>query len=95
MNIFGRLLAFVRQVMTKMVPAQSIEQAERIETPLSSEMQTALELWHDMYTDKAPWLKPAHVHSAGYPVLISAEVARQITTEMKWHISAKAKVEGE
>lgn len=95
MNIFSRLIAFIRQVMNRMIPAQSVEQVEHIETPLSTEMQNALELWHDMYTDKAPWLKNDHVHSAGYPVLICAEMARQIVTEMKWHISAKAHVEGE
>ena len=95
MNIFGRLLAFIRQVMNKMIPAQSVEQVEHIETPLSTDMQNALELWHDMYTDKAPWLSDEHVHSAGYPVLICAEVARQVVTEMKWHISAEATAEGE
>lgn len=80
MNIFGRLLTFIRQVMNRMIPSKSVEQVEKIETPLSTEMQEALELWHEMYTDKAPWLTAEHVQSCGYPVLICAEVARQVVT---------------
>lgn len=68
---------------------RTIEQVERIETPLSNEMVTALDLWHDVYRDKAPWLTPDTVKSMNLPALIASEIARQVTLEMKWNITGK------
>lgn len=76
-----------------MIPYKNIETVERIETPLSQEMVNALDTWYDMYRDKAPWLKENTVKSMNLAALISAEVARMITIEMKWNITAKAKGE--
>ena len=76
-----------------MIPYRNIEQAEQIETPLSTEMTTALENWYAMYLNKAPWLNDSTVKSLNLPALISSELARQIVLEMKWNITGKAKTE--
>lgn len=70
-----------------MFPARSIEQVEHIDTPLTSDMVTALENWCDMYRNKASWLREGTVKSLNLPALISSEIARQIVLEAKWSIT--------
>lgn len=82
-NIFQ----LIRQVINRMFPAKSIEQVERIESPLTSEMITALENWADMYTNQAPWLREGTVKSLNLPALIASEIARQVVMEVKWNIT--------
>ena len=89
--IFSRLIALIRQVIHKLIPYKNIESVERVETPLSNEMATALDLWYAMYINKSPWLKQDTVKSLNLPALISSEIARQITIEMKWNITGKSK----
>ena len=91
MNIFVMLYSKIREVLRRMIPYRNIEQAESIETPLSAEMTTALENWYSMYLNKAPWLSDDSVKSMNLPALISSELARQITLELKWNITAKGK----
>ena len=68
-------------------PYKSIENAEHVNTPLTSEMQNALDLWYQMYTDKAPWKNGENSTTLNLPALIASEVARQVTLEMKWSIT--------
>lgn len=72
-----------------MLPYKNIEGVEKIQTPISPEMTTALDLWYNMYLDKAPWLAPDFMKSLGLPSFICAEIARQMILEMKWSITAK------
>ncbi len=87
--MFSRLLNLIKQVVRKIFPFKDVETAERIETPLSSEMVQALDTWYNMYCNKADWLKSDTVKSLNLPAHIAAEMARQIVLEMKWHITAK------
>jgi len=89
--LFSRLIAFLRSVIHKMLPYKSIEQAEHIESPLSVEMITALDLWYQLYLDQAPWLKENTVKSMNLPAFICSEIARQVVLELKWNITGKAK----
>ena len=73
-----------------MIPYRSIETAEKIETPLSTDMVNALNLWYDLYRNQAHWLGgEENVRSLNLPALISSEIARQIVLEMKWNITGK------
>ena len=74
-----------------MIRYKDIETAERVETPLSNEMATALDEWYAMYLNKAEWLKPDTVKSLNLPAFISSELARQIVLEMQWSITGKGK----
>ena len=49
--------AFVKGVINRMFPAKNVEQALKIETCISSMMQTRIELWQRMYSGMAPWCK--------------------------------------
>ena len=73
-----------------MIPYRSIEQVESIETPLSTEMVNALDLWYRLYLNQAYWLGgESSVKSMNLPAFISSEIARQIVLEMKWNITGK------
>lgn len=73
-----------------MIPYKNIEQVERVDTPLSTDMVNALNLWYMLYLNKAHWLGgDANVRSLNLPAFISSEIARQITLEMKWSITGK------
>ena len=92
--MFSKLMQFIRQVIFRMVPYKSIEAAARIESPLSQEMVSALNDWYDIYRDKAPWLKKDTVKSLNLPAFICAEIARQITLELKWDITGPVDADG-
>ena len=91
MSIFSRIASMIREVIRRVIPYKSIESVERIESPLTTDMVNALDTWYDIYRDKAPWKKEDQVKSLNLGALISSEVARQITIEMKWNITAKKK----
>lgn len=85
------LISFVKGVFRKMLDFRTISQAESVTTPLSPEMQNALQLWESLYTGRAFWLfdKDNPVKSMNLPAFISSELARQITLEMNVSISGK------
>lgn len=90
MNIFSKILARIREVLGRMIPYRNIEQAERIDTPLSTEMTNALDLWYRLYLDRPPWKGgDAEVRTMNLPSFICSEIARQVTIEMKWSITGK------
>lgn len=90
MNLFTSFTTRIREVFRRMVPYKSIEQAEKVETPISTEMTNELDTYYKMYTDKAEWLSDDHVHSLNLASQISAEFARQMLIEMKWSITGKS-----
>lgn len=88
--MFSRILQMIRQVIHRMIPYKSIEQATSIETPLSTEMAQALDDWYDLYRNMAPWRKGkdgADVKSLNLASQICSTLARQIVLEMKWNIT--------
>ncbi len=87
--MFSRLMAFIRQVIRKMLPLRNIEQVEKIETPLSADMINALDEWYKAYCDQAPWINGDTVKSMNLPAMIASEIARQVTLEMQWNITGK------
>lgn len=95
--MFAKLINLIRSVVHKMIPYRSIESVEQIETPLSADMINALNDWHDMYMNQAPWLNEDEdndlpiVKSLNLPAFIASEIARQIIIELKWDITGKKK----
>ena len=87
--MFSKIVQMIRQVIRKVIPLRSIEQAETVETPLSTDMVNALNDWYNAYINKAPWVDDDKVKSMNLPALISSEIARQVTLEMQWNITAK------
>ena len=89
-NIFALIYSKLREVFGAMIPYRSIEQAEHIETPLSTDMVNALDSWYDLYRNKASWVSEENgVKSMNLPAFIASEIARQIVLELKWSITGK------
>lgn len=84
--MFRRLLNAIRQVVRKIFPKKSIEEAIKIDIPVSDEMTEAIELWSLMYKDKAPWLDD-NTKSLNLASAIASELARLATIEMKSEIT--------
>lgn len=76
-------------MLRKLLTYKDVEQVADFESPLSSEMENALNEWALMYQGKAEWLAQDGVFSLGLPAFISAEIARQVVLEVKWNITAK------
>lgn len=91
--MFSTLIQKIRQVIHKLIPYKSIQAAERIDTPVSTEMINAIDLWYKLYLNKAPWLGE-NVKSLNLPSFISSEIARQVVLEFKWNITGKAGEDG-
>lgn len=95
--LFSRLYEFIRRALHKMIPYESIQNVENIDTPLSTDMINALDEWYKMYTNQATWLNPENsdneketVKSLNLPSFIASEIARQIIIELNWDITGKA-----
>ena len=88
-NIFTKLKSFIEGVLRKLITYKEVEQVANFESPLSPEMENALNEWAMMYQDKAEWLAQDGVFSMGLPAFIAGEIARQVVLEVKWNITAK------
>lgn len=63
-----------------------------VTTPVGAGMQSAIELWQQMYLGKAPWVKSG-IHTLGYPAAVASEIARLVTIEMKVDICGGARAQ--
>ena len=88
-NIFTKLRGFIEGVLRTLITHKEVEQVANFESPLSPEMENALNEWALMYQGKAEWLAQDGVYSLGLPAFIAAEIARQVVLEVKWNITAK------
>jgi len=63
---------------------------------LSEKMQSAIEAWTLLYQDKAPWLSDGNgteVRSMKLPAVLSGELARMVTLEMKTELSGSERAD--
>lgn len=80
-----------------MIGGRTIEQTLHVTPIMSSQMESAIELWTAMYKGEAPWLKeptqydPVRIVSLGLPSLIASEKARTALLEMESEITTPTK----
>lgn len=97
MSFWSQIAYKIREIIQRMIGARTIEQSLHVAPVISSEMEKAIELWSDMYKNKAPWLKeptysdPSRVVSLGLPALIASEKARTALLEMESEITTPTK----
>lgn len=91
--MFQKLLELLRQVISKMFPKANMSEALQIDIPVSDEMSQAIDLWHQIYTNKAPWVDFEKVKSLNLGASIASELARLTTIEMSSQITT-AKSDG-
>jgi len=71
-----------------MFPKANMSEALQIDIPVSDEMSEAIDLWHQIYTNKAPWVDFEKVKSLNLGASIAAELARLTTIEMSSQITS-------
>ena len=91
MSIFSRLKQIIGEAIHKLIPYKEIEQAANFESPVSTEMTEALNLWAMMYMNKAPYLSQEGMKSLNIAGFVCSELSRQVTQEMKWNITGTGK----
>ena len=83
----------IKEVIQKMIGARTVEKTLHVTPTISSEMETAIQLWTDMYKNNAPWLRepdfndPTRIVSLGLPALIASEKARTALIELESEIT--------
>lgn len=89
--------AKIKEVFKRMLGNTTLEQKLNVTPAISTDMRNAIELWTDMYQDKASWLKepttadPVRVVSLGLPAMIASEKARMAVLELKSDITTPVK----
>ena len=80
-----KLINFLKGALNRMFGKSDIKSALHIDTAISSEMQTAIDLWADMYSaDNNDDLK--------LPIAISSEFARLVMAESKFLVSGNDEI---
>lgn len=93
MSLWSTISYKIKEVLSKMLGARTIEQTLKVTPTISSQMEEAIQLWTDMYKGKAPWLKepdyndPSRIVSLGLPAMIASEKARTALIEMQSEIT--------
>ena len=80
-----------------MIGSRTIEQTLHVSPIMSSQMESAIQLWADMYKNQAPWLKdatldnPVRIASLGIPAMIASEKARTALLEFESEVTTPTK----
>ena len=90
--MFAKILAWVRDWITKMLGQNTLKQALGVDVAVSAPMAEALQLWTLLYQNQAPWLS-ADVRSLNLAAAIAGEIARAVTIEMTVDVSGSARAE--
>src|SRR5689334_16069499 len=84
--MFARILAWVKEVLNKMLRPDNLKSTLNIDVAISSEMANELQKWSLMYANKSTWLSN-DVKSLNLAATIAAEISRAVTIEMDVQIS--------
>lgn len=89
-NIVSRL----KELLQKMLGSRTIQNELHVSYAISPQMESAIQLWSNMYKNKAEWLHeptdedPTNIVSLGLPSLIASEKARTALLELESEITA-------
>ena len=93
MSFWSTIAYKIREIIERMIGSRTIEQTLHVAPVISSEMETAIELWSDIYKNKSPWLKEptyadaSRIVSLGLGPLIASEKARTALIEFNSEIT--------
>ncbi|MEA4830993.1 MAG: phage portal protein [Oscillospiraceae bacterium] len=90
--MFNKLLNMLRQALRRLVAYKNISEIYAYTNVISQEMENAIELWYNMYHNKAPWLGD-NVKSLSLPSTIASEMARMVTLEMAFTVSGSPRAD--
>ena len=87
-----RFLTWIRGVFSKMLHISDAKRALKVDVAISSDMQTAIDQWAEMFMGKAPWLDDT-TQSLGLPAAIAGEIARLVTVELESTITGSPRAD--
>lgn len=93
MSVWGTIAYKIKEVLSKMNGARTIEKTLHVTPTISAEMENAIQLWTNMYKNRSPWLRepdnadPSRVVSLGLPAMIASEKARTALIEFESEVT--------
>ena len=97
MSLLNQVINKIKGIWSKMIGKQTIQNVLEVTPAVSDKMMKAIDLWSDMYEDKAFWIRkgtpqnPTTVRSLGLPQLIASEKARTALVEFESEVTAPMK----
>ncbi len=90
--MFERIKEWILRGIDKMLSKSTIEEALKVKTAVSDEMDRAMQLWLKVFTNNAPWLNK-DVTSLQLGASAAEEFARLITVEMKSEVTGSKRAD--
>lgn len=91
--MFRNFLEWIRSVIRKMFNGKLIGDKLKVDIAVSTDMIRAIELWADLYENKAPWLENEDIVSLELPSAIAREIATLVVLEYKSEITGSARAD--
>lgn len=92
--MWGNIVSKLKELIRKMIGSRTIQNELHVSYAISPKMETAIQLWTNLYMNKADWLhepdaqSPVRIVSLGLPAMIASEKARTALLEMESEITA-------
>lgn len=90
--MFEKVKKWFLRGIDKMLSKSTVEEALKVKTAVSFEMEAAMNLWLKIFTNNAPWLNE-EVRSLQLGASIAEEFARLTTLEMKSEITGSVRAD--
>lgn len=90
--MFEKIKEWFLRGIDKMLSKSTVEEALKVKTAVSFEMEAAMNLWLKIFTNNAPWLNK-EVRSLQLGASIAEEFARLITLEMKSEVTGSTRAD--
>lgn len=97
MSVWSNIASRLKELIQKMIGSRTIQNELHVSYAISPKMESAIQLWSNLYLDKADWLhepsdtNPTRVVSLGIPAMIASEKARTALIEFESEISVPIK----
>lgn len=91
--MWTNLVSKLKELIRNMIGSRTIQNELHVSYAISPKMETAIQLWTNLYMNKADWLhepdaqSPVRIVSLGLPALIASEKARTALLEMASEIT--------
>lgn len=90
--MFDKIKDWFLRGIDKMLSKTTIEEALKVKTAVSEDMEIAMRLWLAIFTNNAPWLNK-DIHSLQLGASVAEEFARLITLEMKSELTGSKRAD--
>lgn len=90
--MFQKFITWMRGVFSRMLHISDAKRELKVDVAISSDMQTAIDTWAQMFQEKAAWLN-SNTQSLGLPAAIAGEIARLVTVEIESKVEGSARAD--